>query len=335
MLFKKLAWMTDIHWGRSSNNSDALRDNEEFTKWFIDEAKARGCDLFIFGGDFFDSRNNIHLVTLKMAMESLERINAAFPKSYFILGNHDLFHREKRDTSSVIVAKNFKNIEIIDKPITTNDVSFLPWMIGDENKMRAPKSRYSFSHLELPGFLMNARIELPETPHSAKASSFVDQEFVFTGHFHIRQIKKNIIYTGSVFPFNFSDNFSEDRGAMFLDWGGQPEFVAWPDQPLFRTMKLSQLLESPQTLLCPKLTARVSLDVDISYEEAQIIKETFIDTYGLRRVELIPQTKSESDGAIDDTVFQSVDQIVIDGLMSIDGAEMSPAKLVEIYKGLA
>ena len=38
---------------------------------------------------------------------------------------------------------------------------------------------------------------------------------------------------------------------------------------------------------------RVSLDIDISYEEANFIKDTFIETYSLRDVTLVPVKTSE------------------------------------------
>jgi DNA repair exonuclease SbcCD nuclease subunit len=36
-------------------------------------------------------------------------------------------------------------------------------------------------------------------------------EYVFSGHFHFRQAKENIVYTGNIMPFNFADAWDEDR----------------------------------------------------------------------------------------------------------------------------
>lgn len=335
-LFKKLAFFTDIHFGRRSNSPVDLKDNLDFVRWFIAEAKSRNCETFIFGGDFFDNRNAIHLSTLNSGLEALQMLNDAFEKCYFIPGNHDLLFRTSRDVSSIEFARNLPNIEIIREPTTIDGVTFLPWLIGDEHKsLKGHKGRYVFAHLEVPGFLMNAKVEMPEGAHAIKADLFDAHEFVFTGHFHLRQRKGNIIYTGNVMPFNFSDNWDDDRGAMFLDWDGQPEFASWPDQPLFRTMKLSELLETPDQLLAPKLTARVAIDIDISYEEAQLIKDTFVTDFGLRRIELVHQQKQEADQEFTGEVaFQSVDQIVIDGLTAVQSIGLKSAKLVEIYKNL-
>ena len=334
-MFKKILWSTDWHYGLKNSDPVCLEDNAQFVDWMIAEGKANGCDTFVFGGDFFDSRSAINLVTLNKALETLKKINASFDKSFIIKGNHDLHFRDSRKISSVEIARNFKNIEIIDHPLTISDVTFLPWLVGEEKKQKLAKSRYVFGHLELPGFLMNAKVELPITAHSTSIDLFEGNEYVFTGHFHLRQQKKNIIYTGAAMPYSFSDNWDDERGIMILEYGGKPEFKAWPKQPLFRTMKLSELLDNPDSFLTEKLTARIALDIDISYEESQVIKETFIDHYKLRRIELAPQPKLEnSQSFAEGVVFQSVDQIVVDGLMSIESAGMKPEMLVDIYRGL-
>lgn len=334
-LFSKLAFFTDIHFGRRGNSPVDLADNLAFVRWFIEEAKARGCETFIFGGDWFDNRHSIHVNTLNVGLEALQLINDAFPKSYFIPGNHDLFYRDKRDVSSIEFARNFPNIQIIREPTTIGDVTLLPWLVGDEPQTIQTAARYVFAHLEVPGFMMNAKVPMPDNPHAAQAESFQGNELVFTGHFHMRQQKGNVIYTGNVMPFDFSDAWDAERGAMFLDWGGEPEFVSWPEQPLFRTMTLSELLADPDKVLAPKLTARVTIDVDISYEEAQVIKDTYMASHGLRKVELIPQQNKEEQDFAGDVTFQTVDQIVIDGLLSVQSADLDPRQLVEIYRALA
>ena len=84
---------------------------------------------------------------------------------------------------------------------------------------------------------------------------------------------------------------------MFLEWDKEPEFFAWKDAPKYKNIKLSQLLDNPSKFLLPKTTARISLDIDISYEEANFIKDTFIETYDLRDLSLVPvkSTQHEED----------------------------------------
>ena len=71
------------------------------------------------------------------------------------------------------------------------------------------------------------------------------------------------------------------------------------------------------------------------YEEAQVIKDTFVQSYGLRKIELTHQAKQTEEQEFDgNVVFQSVDQIVVDGLLSVQSTGLRPETLVEIYKSL-
>ena len=100
-------------------------------------------------------------------------------------------------------------------------------------------------------------------------------------------------------------------------------------------MSLSQLLNEPDKMLCSKLTARVSLDLDISFEEAQVVRDEYISRYNMRKIELVHSAKQDLDQEFSGEVnFQSVDQIVVDGLMSVQSDNFQPSRLVEIYRSL-
>ena len=335
-LFKKAFFFTDIHFGRRGNSPEALTDNIDYLRWAIDEAKTQGCETAIFGGDWHDNRHSLHLSTMQYSLEGLQMLNDAFEKIWFLPGNHDLYYRDKRDVASIEFARYLPNIHLIRDPLTVGDVTFLPWLVGDETRtLKKMKSRYCFAHLEVPGFMMNAKVQMPDSPHAVQADAFSAQDLVFSGHFHMRQTNGNIVYTGNVMPFDFSDAWDADRGMMVLEWGRDPVFHSWPDQPLFRTMKLSEMIADPAKYLRSKLTARVSLDIEISYDEAAYIRDEFVAKYGMRKVELVHQQKQEIEGDIAESVtFQSVDQIVMDGLMSVTSTGYSPEKLVDIYRSL-
>jgi len=335
-LFKKAVSFTDIHFGRNGNSQLSLQDNIDFLEWFIAEAKEYGAETCIFAGDWHDNRHQIQALTLNYSLRGLEMLNAAFDKVWFIPGNHDLFYRSKRDVASVEFAKKFSNIEVVMNPTVIDDVAFLPWLVGDEHKSikDLKNSRYTFAHLEIPGFLMNAKVAMPEG-HGTETSQFEGNEYVFTGHFHMRQVKNNIVYMGNVMPFDFSDAWDEDRGMMFLTHGDKPVFKSWPKQPLFRTMKLSSMLNNPDGLLVPNLTARVTIDIDISYEEAQLIKDTFIESDNLRKIELINQPKKEDALTFSENMtFHSIDQIVIDGINSLQSNDLDKSTLINLYQNL-
>ena len=142
---------------------------------------------------------------------------------------------------------------------------------------------------------MNAMVEMPDTGE-IKADDFANQEMVFTGHFHKRQQRKNIYYIGNAFPHNYADAWDDERGMMVLEWGSEPEFIDWPDCPKYRTIPLSRLLDKTEEILSPtNLYLRVTLDIDISYEEANFIKENFSSQYDVREIALLPDTSADDE----------------------------------------
>lgn len=191
-----------------------------------------------------------------------------------------------------------------------------------------------FGHFELPYFHMNAMVEMPD--HGEINEEHLGGfEKAFSGHFHKRQARKNIWYIGNAFPHNYADAGDDARGMMILEWDKEPEFRSWPKQPLFRVYKLSDVLENPQGLLLPDSHVRVHLDIDISYEEANFIRETLIPEHKLREMALIPmKVEQVEQGATGELKFESVDQIVIDQINSIESNTFDKKILLEIYNNL-
>jgi DNA repair exonuclease SbcCD nuclease subunit len=336
-LFKKVACFTDIHFGLRNNSRQHNTDCEEFVLWFIKEAKKAKCETCIFLGDWHHHRASINVSTMNYTMSNLEFLSKAFTNVFVIMGNHDLFYRDKREINSVAFGNLYDNVHIVNNILTEGDVSIIPWLVQEEWKeMPSIKSKYIFGHFELGGFQMNQLISMPDTGGLQK-THFRNQEYVFSGHFHNRQQQKNVIYMGNAFPHNYSDTWQDDRGMMILEWGGEPQYIAWPNAPSFKTINLSKLIDDPEKYLKPKTNIRVTLDVDISYEEATHIKQVFTEKYNLREIVLMPQREDEyADdwSAGDDAIFESVDQIVLNELTAIKSTHINNQKLIDIYTQL-
>jgi DNA repair exonuclease SbcCD nuclease subunit len=192
-----------------------------------------------------------------------------------------------------------------------------------------------FGHFELPLFYMNAMVQMPDHGE-LQADHFKHQDYVFSGHFHKRQQRGKIVYMGNAFPHNFADNWDDDRGMMVLEWGGEPEFINWPNCPKYRVVKLSELIDRKDEIMKSKMHLRVNLDIDISYEEANFIKEEFNKNYDIREISLT-QDKTNLEGIVEehqDAKFESVDQIVTEQLLSISSDQFDTSILLDIYNEL-
>ena len=147
--------------------------------------------------------------------------------------------------------------------------------------------------------------------------------------------RNNVTYIGNCFPHNFADAGDNKRGAAILEWDTPHEFYTWPDQPLYQVVNLSELLDNADSLLGPNMYVKVNLDIDISYEEANFIKETFIEKYDLREISLIPVKESEYENDNNELVsFNSVDTIISEQILAIDSDFYKIDLLLEIYNNL-
>ena len=284
-LFKTAACFTDIHYGLKQNSRLHLEDCERYIDWFIAEAHARNAETCIFLGDWNHHRASISVATMNASIKAFKKLNDSFEKVYMIMGNHDLYYKDKRELNSIEYTRDLSNFVMIDEHFLQDDVAIIPWLVGDEHKKVAKmKCKYMFGHFELPYFKMNAMVEMPD--HGGINDKMLSgPEYVFSGHFHKRQYKNNIHYIGNAFPHNYADVSDDERGAMFLTWDEEPVYVDWPDCPKYLMMGLRELLGEPEKYLDENTHARIKLDVPISYEEANFIRETFAKQFNVSIIE--------------------------------------------------
>jgi DNA repair exonuclease SbcCD nuclease subunit len=333
--FSKTVVFTDIHYGMRNNSRDHNAACEDFIKWTIEQAEEWGTKNCIFAGDWHHVRSAINVSTLNYSVSGLKMLNDYFDNIFFIRGNHDLFYRDKYEIHSIPYIKEFKNIRLIETMQEFDGVSFVPWLVGDDwRKVPNIKAPYMFGHFELPHFKMNAMVEMPDHGLLNK-DHFANQQQVFSGHFHKRQNNSKIWYIGNAFPHNYADAWDDDRGLMFWEPGKVPTFKAWPGAPKYRTLNLSRLLEDPGLFIDDKTYARIAVDLDVNYEEANWMKELFEQELGAREISLQVAKVNEQGSISDDGInFESVDSIVISHLNSIESNTIDRQELIRIYQSI-
>ena len=336
-MFKKAAVFTDIHLGLKGNSKVHNDDCENFVDWYIQTAKDNNCETGIFCGDWHHNRNSLNLTTMDATIRCMEKLGSSFEQFFFFDGNHDLYYKDKRDINSTAFAKHIPGITFVDKIVTKENVTLVPWLVGEEwKKIKNIKSKYMFGHFELPSFYMNAMVQMPDTGE-LQPEHFKHQEYVFSGHFHKRQKQGKIHYIGNAFPHNYADAWDDSRGMMILDIENnkEQEYFDWIDCPKYRTVNLSKLLDPEQDIIKSKMYLRVTIDVPISYEEASFIKETFISQHKCREISLIPQKQIEEISTeLDIQQFESVDQIVAGEIAAIESDNFNKKTLMDIYNDL-
>jgi len=334
-LFKKVAVFGDIHFGLKGDSDQHITDCNNFITWFIEQAEENNAETCIFLGDWNHTRARTSNKTMNASLANIERLSKSFENFYFITGNHDLFYRDNRDINSIEFGRLIDNITIVSEPLIQGDVAIVPWLNGDEWKgIKKIKSKYMFGHFELPGFLMNAMIEMPDHGE-IHSDHFKHQDYVFTGHFHKRQKQGKIAYIGNTFPHDYNDVNDDDRGMMLLEWGCEPEYLKWPDAPNYRKLTLSQLLEEPDQWIDHKSYVHVEMDVTPSFEDMAYIKEEIKNEYNPRELKFTSLVDDEVllnfDGDIN---FETVDTVVLSHIDSIESVNIDKEMLKILYLGL-
>lgn len=339
-LFDSAVVFTDIHFGLKGDSADHNQDCIDFIEWMIAYAKERGIKTAVFTGDYFHNRKHVNVSTLWYGMRGLELLNNNFEKTYFLVGNHDMYHKNRREMNSTSIAGMYPNIVFIDAITTIKDCSFVPFLIDDEHiTLPSLTSKYIFGHFELPGYLLNKMVEMPD--HGKENEDMFKCEYVISGHFHKRQIKKNkigtnIIYLGNCFPHNFSDSWDDERGLMILS-DATPTFEPWPGAPSYRDVKLSVLQENPALVLKPKVSAKIYIDKELKVEELAELRTKYKEQYQLRDVMFVPQKTSVQDvdetKIVDDT-SATLDTIVVSQLRAVETNTLNHDLLVAEYLSL-
>lgn len=342
MVFDKIICLTDIHFGLKGNSKVHNEDCLEFVKYMIEVAKERGIKVAAFLGDWHHNRHTINIETLKYSTEAMKLMNEYFDTVYFIEGNHDLYYRDNRLLSSVRHSTLLDKFVLINTPTTIGDVTFLPWLVGDEWKqVKKIKSKYVFGHFELPTFLLNQMVEMPETNQLNK-DDFSNAAYVFSGHFHKRQNKDNVWYIGNCFPHDFADVNDDDRGLMILEWDKAPEFVRWENAPRYRKYAFSDLQKNLSLLDEPKIHAKIEyMSSEVTPSQIAIFRENIKENYDIRSVKFIDVAKtviqdeeSDNDEDEDDMATIDVESTVIKHLNRIDSKQYDVSLLVRLYKEL-
>ena len=280
-----VAMFTDIHWGARNNSLMHNTDNADYIEWFISKVKQENSSHIFFLGDWFENRNSINVLTLQMSYESLKKLNSLNIPIFLMIGNHDLYGRHNRDVHSIIQFGELSNVTIIDSNVVilNNDFVLCPFLFKDEYAKYGGiinAAKYVFGHFEFRNFILTGMKTVAE--HGPDHSAFSKPKYIFSGHYHTRQIKDNVVYIGNVFPTNFGDAGDEARGCAFLNTKTEEVyFYDWDQAPCFFKTKLSDVVEGRWE---PRAKARVRclLDMEITYSEAQVLKEEFVKAFGLR-----------------------------------------------------
>lgn len=344
--FKKAALFTDIHYGRKNNSELHNKDCHRFIEWFCDRVKEDpDVDCVMFLGDWHEHRAAINGMTLRYSYLGAKTLNELGIPVFVVIGNHDLYHRNNREVYTTNPFDALENFTLInEKPLVLekNKTAILPYLFEPEYHTVLPEyaAKYEllFGHFEFKGFVVTGESRVME--HGPEHTVFDKPKRIFSGHFHKRQQKDNVVYIGNAFPGDFGDANDFKRGMATYEFDtDELEFTDWADCPKYVRADLSVILESPKKILLPDSRVKSLVDCDMSYEETATLKEKLVKRYKLRELSLeephdLQEVLKNSEFDLEGYETESTSAIVKEMLRQIKSENISAEMLVKIYENL-
>jgi DNA repair exonuclease SbcCD nuclease subunit len=341
---RKVAMFTDLHWGKKNNSTQHNGDCADYITWFCANVrKDKDITHIVFLGDWFENRNSVNVMTLNYANDALRELNSLGLPIYIIIGNHDLYHRENRKVFSTKVFGEYSNVTLVSEPMVLEETILLaPFMFKEEYPILAQYSSLPFwmGHFEFKNFIVTGTDRVME--HGPEHVMFSEPTYIFSGHFHKRQAKDNIVYIGNCFPMDYGDAWDDARGMCILDArDGNVDFINWEDCPKYRKVKLSDVLNQVEINYPPKCRVRCTIDTEIGYSEAQQLREELTNLLDLREFSLEENLYEKKDAIegeeiIEDFDLSSLNEAVVKMLQTgVQGTStIDPERLINIYQKL-
>lgn len=337
----------DIHFGNKGNSDEFNQqclDFLQFVQDFIDE-KLEGEDVLpIFLGDWFHNRNTINVKTLNYGIEGIRIFDnmSSIGKSLLILGNHDLYYKDRRDVYSPLNPDGDANVNIIDEPLFLNDETtgkhpclFVPWLISGEDLrdlIEEYDPEYVFGHFELPSFKFNNLIKMEGEFNPADYSG---PKRIFSGHFHIRQSQSNINYIGNCFSHDFSDsNEWHNKGfAIFDPDTNELGYVEWKDAPKYCICRASELSNME---FGSNMKLKLINNMDLPQKTLNDIQEDLLALPQIIECLWYPESMVmlDNDKEIDLSNIPDVNIMIGKMLSEMDMKDVNNNKLIDIYNNL-
>lgn len=179
-------------------------------------------------GDFFHEKKALNSKTQFVAHQIADLFETNYvPDLYIIVGNHDIYFKEKLSPTALDVYKNYQSIHVIDEITEIDNIILVPWGLNPTGF----RSGYCFGHFQFIGFKMNNNYEC-EYGLNSKDRMWNNFDHIYSGHFHTPSSKGKITYLGSAYPQTGHDIDSprgyhiwEDGKLDFIEFKSAPKFV--------------------------------------------------------------------------------------------------------------
>lgn len=306
---RKIFVLGDLHLGVRNNSTEWLDIQTSFLlDFFLKKVDECGFDpekdILLQVGDWNHVRESTNVRIHQASINIAEKLCNKFKRGvYVILGNHDVYYKDRTDTHSLKgYDLMFKNFHIFEKPrllkINSHKTLLLPWN-ENHSELKEIISKHSpdfvFCHADFKGFSLN---KVTTLDHGIELSDLNKVKKVYSGHIHIRQEKGNVLYVGTPYEMDRGDR-GNIKGFYVLDFSSSKineEFIENTFSPKYLKFDLFDILEMNNSQLLKLFKNNfIDLLIDSSFSSkfplthfTEIVKD-----FGHRRLEFLSYSKNE------------------------------------------
>lgn len=230
---------SDLHVHAHKDSVQRLDHCLETLTWVFEQAELNNVDHVFFLGDLFHERAkidvmNYHRTFDKFMYHMIDR-KPNFDL-WLLIGNHDMYLRERWDVNSIKPLTAIHNVNIVDTPSSISfgklTVDFCPHTenpLKELENLKIGRSKKDlkllFGHMSVHGAELNKMfgtrsdviVEYDHDMVPVTVDIFDDWDQVFLGHYHgAQKLSDSVEYVGSPLQLSFGEAF-QDKHVIILD----------------------------------------------------------------------------------------------------------------------
>ena len=254
---RKVFILGDLHLGIKNNSVEWAEIQrsylvDEFLKQVDSHGFDPSTDILVQVGDWNHVREHTNIRTWQVSINIAEKLTNKFTKGvYVILGNHDVYYKDRTDVHSLKgMDLMFPNFKIFEKPevIKVNGLHkflMLPWEDSTDiikSTIQMYPADFLFCHADVQGFNLNPAQKIT---HGVELDDLYKFKRVYSGHIHIRQDKGNTLYVGTPYQMDRGDRGNQ-KGFYVIDVSEKKikeDFIANNFSPVYKKLDVFSILD--------------------------------------------------------------------------------------------
>lgn len=309
---------TDLHIHPHKKSTERLEDCLAAFSWVFEIAKKRKISNIVFLGDLFHDRQKIDVLAYQKTFEIMEgHLLGGSLNLHLLLGNHDLWHYQRLDVSSVNPLRNLPGVTVISEPCVKEisegseifRMGFLPYTHNPQEDIKKVEKEWRSSakegermvlggHIAVDGAVWNLKYNtLSEVTVEHEGDMvrvgpeiFKNWDRVFLGHYHAAQkLNDRVEYIGSPLQLSFGEAGQEKHLAIYDTADDTLEYVVNDFSP-------RHIILCEEDIDKANLKGNfVRLEVeDITDRRMSELRQSLVECHGVGALEIKQRQKDES-----------------------------------------